>query len=97
MVNTVSTGELFMAQNDEDALAVLLGLGVLAIVGVGVYKVLKAISGYEKNEIIDTHQATEIASAIPSTYTSSSSIDDDDYYPDYEGEDLEDADDDDDD
>jgi hypothetical protein len=76
-----------MPQNDDDALSILLGLGILTLVGVGAYKVLKAIAGYEKNEVINTQQATEIAAVIPQTYTPSYA--DDDYYPDYEGEDLE--------
>jgi hypothetical protein len=89
-----------MAKDDDDALAALVATGVLLLIGAGVYKVIKAIAGYEKSEIINKREATALATSYTSRYMSSVSADDDDdddYYPDYEGEDLEDAEDDNDD
>lgn len=79
-----------MPNDDDDVFVVLLGAGVLALIGYGVYRVLKSVGQYEAGETVTSNQ---VASLSPSTYSSYSSNDDDDdeYYPDYEGDDLEDA------
>lgn len=60
-----------MADDELDGAAVLIGLGLLALVGVGMYKVLKSIVEYEENEIINKQQAVQLASTYTSNYTSS--------------------------
>ena len=51
----------------EDGIAVLFGLGVLAVVGVGVLKVLKAIAEKEPNQTI-TNEAATVAATYTSNY-----------------------------
>jgi hypothetical protein len=64
-------GKSMVENNDDDAIAVLIGLGVLAVVGVGVFKVLKAIAEYQPREIINETQAADLASIYSGTYESS--------------------------
>jgi len=91
--------------NSND-LSILTRLGIVNVEG-GVYKVIKAVAGHKPNDTISKERATELAEfftppmseldrvliAVPS-HSSSSQDSDDDYYPDYEAEDLEDAEDD---
>jgi hypothetical protein len=59
-----------MANNsDDDLVGVLIGLGVLAVVGVGVLTVIKAIAGYKLGETISEAKAVELASTYaPRSY-----------------------------
>lgn len=50
-----------MADDDLDRGAILVGLGLLAFVGVGVYKVLKSVAEYEEAQLISRQQAAELA------------------------------------
>ncbi len=40
--------------DDDDGIDLLIGAGVLVLVGVGVYKVLKAVGSYKAEQIIST-------------------------------------------
>ena len=78
--------------------------GIVKVEG-GVYTVTRAIAGHKPGETMNEERAIELAKfltppmseldrelvRVPSYSSSSTNDDDDDYYPDYEGEDLEDA------
>lgn len=50
--------------DDDDGIDLLIGAGILVLVGVGVYKVLKAIGSYEADEIVSTPQAKTLSTYI---------------------------------
>jgi hypothetical protein len=50
-----------MADEELDGGAILVGLGLLALVGVGVYKVLKSVAEYEEAQLISQQQAAALA------------------------------------
>jgi hypothetical protein len=49
---------------DDDAIAILVGMGILAFVGVGLLVVLKAIGSYEPGELVSTKDASSLKSEI---------------------------------
>ena len=51
--------------DDDDGIDLLIGAGALVLVGVGVYKVLKAVGSYKTEQIISTPQARTISTYIP--------------------------------
>lgn len=53
-----------MADEDLDGGAILVGLGLLALVGVGVYKVLKSVAEYEEAQLINQQQAAALAERL---------------------------------
>jgi hypothetical protein len=53
-----------VADDDLDAGAILVGLGILALVGVGVYKVLKSVAEYEEAQLINQQQAAQLAERL---------------------------------
>lgn len=53
-----------MADDDLDGGSILVGLGLLALVGVGVYKVLKSIAEYEESQLINQQQAATLAERL---------------------------------
>lgn len=54
--------------NNDDAIEILIGLGVLTVVGIGVFKVVKAMAGYRPNQTISKPQAVKLASTYTSSY-----------------------------
>ena len=54
-----------MANNNQsnDATAFLVGLGILALVGAGVYKIIKVVAQYEEAVLLDQQQALQLAQA----------------------------------
>lgn len=58
---------------DDDAIAVLVGLGILAFVGIGVLAVLKEIGSHEPGEVISAKEASGLKS-YTHAYTSSRSL-----------------------
>jgi hypothetical protein len=76
--------------NNDDLVAGVIGFGVLAAAGFVGYKVIRAIA--DRGQEPTPQPVPAMASSDTPRYESSSIYDDsDDYYPDYEGEDLEDA------
>jgi len=60
-----------MADNhNDDGIAVLIGLGFLAVVGIGVLRVLKAIAEYEPNQVISNGQAAKLAASYTPSFAS---------------------------
>jgi len=51
--------------DDNDEIHSLIAAGVLVLVGVGVYKVLKTIGSYKAEQMISTPQAKSLSTYIP--------------------------------
>jgi hypothetical protein len=49
--------------DDIDGIALLIGLGIIAVVGVGLLHILAAIDDYEPGETINESQASQLAAA----------------------------------
>lgn len=60
-----------MSNNNSDGIDILIGLGLIAVVGSGIYVVLKAIAEYEENERLSRQQALQLASSYSSSSSSS--------------------------
>ena len=55
-----------MSNSDDEAIAFLVGLGVLTLVGIGVYQLLKSIGSDEAGEVIPAARVPSIATTYRS-------------------------------
>jgi hypothetical protein len=60
-VHSSNSQEAIMAQDDTDALAGLVGFGLVTLVGGGIYKALKDFDEYKKAQLLNQQQAAALA------------------------------------
>jgi hypothetical protein len=56
-----------MSDSDDDPIAFLIGLGVLALAGIGMYKLLKSFDSYQAGEVIPAAQVPSVATSYSSS------------------------------